>query len=87
MKDYLVHGAQIIQCEFVRMILVTTRNEDFCTCVVDLKLAYSQPGSLSVRKIFIPNTTSEFELSLDGCLNYSKQFKVCLIQQIGGIKT
>ena len=39
MKDYLVHGAQIIQCVSVRIILVVAKMKGFRTWVVDVKLA------------------------------------------------
>ena len=39
MKDYLIHGAQTIQCVSIRMILVVAKTEGFRIWIVDVKLA------------------------------------------------
>ena len=68
MKDYLVYGAQIIQCVSVRIILVVAKIKSFRIWVFDVKLAYIQSDKPLIRKIFIVNPAPEFELSPEECL-------------------
>ena len=72
MKDYLVHGAQTIQCVEVRTILIIARARGFRLCVLDVKLAYLQLDKPLIRKIFITKPAPEFELSPDECLELLK---------------
>ena len=50
MKDYLVHGAQIIPCVSVHIILVVTKIKGFHIRIVDVKLAYLQSDKPLIRK-------------------------------------
>ena len=72
MKDYLVHGAQTIECVSVRIILDVTKIKGFRICVVDVKLAYLLSDKPMIRKIFITNSAPEFELSPEECLKLLK---------------
>ena len=67
MNDYLVHGAQTIQCVSARKILVFAKIKGYRTCVVDDKLAYLQSDKPLVNKIFITNPAAKLELSSDEC--------------------
>ena len=71
-KDYLVHGAQSIQCVSVRIILVIARIKGFRIWVVDVMLAYLQSDKPLIWKIFITNPAPEFELSPEECLELLK---------------
>ena len=62
-KDYQVHGAQIIQCVSVRITLVVAKIKGFSIWRVDVKIAYFQSDNPVIRKIFIANSAPEFELS------------------------
>ena len=72
MKDYLVHGAQTIQCVSVRITLVIAKAKGFRIWVVDVKLAYLQSDKPLIRKIFIRNPAPEFELTPEQCLELLK---------------
>ena len=70
--DYLVHGAQTIQCVSVRLILAKAKEKGFRISVEDVKLAYLQPNELLNGKIFIKNPASESELSSEEVLEFLK---------------
>ena len=72
MTDYLVHGAQTIQCVSLHIILVFAKIKSFRIGVVDVKLAYLQFDKPLIRKIFITNLAPEFELSPEECLELLK---------------
>ena len=67
MKDYLVHGEQTNKCISVHIIPVVPKIKGFCIWVVDVKLAYIQHDTPIIRKIFITNPASEFQLSPEEC--------------------
>ena len=68
MKDYLVHGAQTMQCVSVRLILVIAKGKGLRIWTMDVKLAYLQSNKPLTRKTFINNSAPEFELSLEEVL-------------------
>ena len=71
-KDYLLHGAQTIQCVSVRIILVVAKIKCFRIWVVDVQLAYPQSDKQLIRKIFIKNPAPKFELSPEDFLELFK---------------
>ena len=74
MKDYLVHGAQTIQCKSALIILVVAKIKGFRIWVVSVKLAYLQYDKQLIRKIFITNPAPEFDLLSEECLELLKPF-------------
>ena len=72
MKDYLVHGAQTIQCLSARIILVVMKIKRFRIWVVHVKLAYLQSDKSLIRKIFITNLAPQPELSPEEGLEHLK---------------
>ena len=67
-KDFIVHGAQTIQCVSVRIILVVAKIKRFRIWVVDVQLAYLKSDKPLIRKIFITNLAPDFVLSPEECL-------------------
>ena len=65
MKDYLVQGAEPIQCISVHIILVFAKINSFRILVVDVNFAYLQSDKPLIRKIFITNSAPELELSAE----------------------
>ena len=72
MKNYLIQGAQAIQCVSVRIQLVIAKAKRFRVWVVDVKLAYRQTDKPLIRKVFIMNSASELNLSPQECLELLK---------------
>ena len=62
-KNYLVHGAQTIQCVLARIIPVVAKIKYFRIWVVDVKLAYIQSDKPLIQKMFIANSALDFKLS------------------------
>ena len=72
LKDYLVHEAQTIRLVSLHIILVVAKIKDICICVVDFKLAYLRSDRAFIRKIFITNPATRFELSPEEFLELHK---------------
>ena len=72
MKDYLIYGAQIIQCVSVSIILVVTKINGSLIRLVEVKLAYIQSDKPLIRKTIISNPAGELKPSPEKFLELLK---------------
>ena len=77
MKDYLVHGAQIIQSVSVYIILVAAEIKDLRVWIFDVKFIYLQSDKLLLRKMLVTNPAPELKLAAKELLE--------LLKSIGGL--